>query len=158
MRVPCLILASVLAITTQAAAAAGLVPLSDRVRGADRVVVAKVMDLHASYETNEHGDQLIVSRVKLQVEDSLKGSREGSLEIDVLGGTVGDLTLDVSDLPKMARGQRAVFFLTTHRHTGRLVPFLSGQGILELDAQDRVKGISLHLTSIKQLAASVAGR
>jgi hypothetical protein len=61
-------------------------------------------------------------------------------------------------MPKMSRGERAVFFLTTNRRTGKLVPYLSGQGILKLDAQDRVKGTSLDLTTIKQMAADVAGR
>lgn len=160
MRTPSWMFSSaVLAITTHAAASVTVpVPLPDRVRGAERVVVAQVEDLHATYETNEYGDQLIVSHVRLRVEESLKGKPDASLEIDVVGGTVGDLTLEVSNLPRMNRGERAVFFLTTNRHSGRLVPYLWGQGILKLDAQNRVRGTSLDLTTIKEMAASVANR
>lgn len=134
------------------------VSIPDRVRGAERVVVAQVVDLTARFETNEFGDQLIVSRVKLTVEESLKGHAEPSVEIDVLGGTVGDLTLEVSSLPKLNPGERAVFFLARDQHTGRLIPHLRGQGILKLDAENKVRGSSLDLDRIKQMAASVAGR
>ena len=150
---------AVLAIATHAAAAGNVpVPLPDRVRGSESVVVAKVMDLHATYETNEYGDQLIVSHVTLHVEESLKGKPERSLEVDVVGGTVGNVTLDVSNMPRVYRGERAVFFLTPNSHSGKLVPYLAGQGILKLDAQNRVKGTSLDLTTIRQMASAVAGR
>jgi hypothetical protein len=134
------------------------VPIPDRARGAERVVVASVADSNATFETNEFGDQLIVSHVTLAVQESLKGKSEPSVEIDVLGGTVGDLTYEVSSLPKLARGERAVFFLARDKWSGKLVPHLRGQGILKLDADNRVKGSSLDLHTIKSLVASVADR
>ena len=149
----------VLAIATHAAASDAVpVPVPDRVRGAERVVVATVQDVKARFQTNEFGDQLIVSAVRLHVEESLKGQPEPAMEIDVLGGTVGDLTLEVSSLPRLSRGERAVFFLSRDHYTGRLVPHLRGQGILKLDNRDRVRGTPLDLTTIKEMAASVAGR
>jgi hypothetical protein len=96
--------------------------------------------------------------VKLSVEESLKGRPDPSVEIDVLGGTVGDLTLEVSTLPRLSRGERAVFFLARDKQTGRLIPHLRGQGILKLDPNDRVKGSSLDLNTIRELAASAANR
>ena len=134
------------------------VPIPDRARGAERVVVAKIADLSATFETNEFGDQLIVSHVRLEVEESLKGSPDPAVDIDVLGGTVGDLTLEVSTLPRLSRGERAVFFLARDQRTGKLVPHLRGQGILKLDPANRVKGSSLDLPRIKELVASATDR
>jgi hypothetical protein len=68
------------------------------------------------------------------------------------------VTMDVSSLPPVSRGDRAVFFLERNQHTGRLVPHLQGLGILMLDSNDRVKGASLDLNTIRALAASANGR
>ena len=146
------------AATHAAASGPPTVPLADRMRGAERIVVATIHEIQGRYQTNEFGDQLIVSAVRLQVHESLKGKPEPNLEIDVLGGTVGDLTLEVSSLPKLSRGERAVFLLSRDRHTGRLVPHLRGQGILKLDARNRVPGTPLDLNAVRQMAASLAGR
>jgi hypothetical protein len=152
---PALLLAA-----TTGAAASGMVPVPvpERVRGAEHVVVATVSDLQASYQQSEFGDQLIVSHVRLQVEETLKGRPEPLMEIEVLGGTVDGITLEVSSLPRMARGERAVFFLTRDKRSARLVPHLRGQGILKLDTQNKVKGSSLDLATIRQMAASAAAR
>ena len=152
-------LAALMAVPPGQLSASGLpVPIPDRARGAERVVVARIADLHATFETNEFGDQLIVSHVKLEVEESLKGRAEPLVDIDVLGGTVGDLTLEVSTLPRLTRGERAVFFLARDKHTGKLVPHLRGQGILKLESDNRVKRSSLDLPTIKQLVASAVDR
>lgn len=151
--------AVVLGIAARAAASSAVsVSIPDRVRGSDQVVVATVSDSRASYETNEFGDRLIVSHVRLQVNERLKGEPANSVDVDVEGGTVGDVTMDVSSLPRVSRGDRAVFFLERNTRTGRLVPHLQGQGILMLDANDRVKGTSIDLNTIRALAASASGR
>jgi hypothetical protein len=151
--------AMVLGVAAQAAAASAVpVSIPDRVRGSEQVVVATVSDLRASYETNEFGDKLIVSHVRLQVHERLKGEPANAVDVDVEGGTVGDVTMDVSSLPPVSRGDRAVFFLERNQHTGRLVPHLQGLGILMLDSNDRVKGALLDLNTIRALAASANGR
>jgi hypothetical protein len=146
-----------LALAAQASLVAQAPPgISERVRGAERVVVASVSDVSASFAANEYGDQLIVSQVSLAVEESLKGQHTSSMVVEVEGGTVGDLTLEVSSLPRMTPGERAVFFVTTNRH-GKFVPHLRGLGILKLDGQNRVRGSALDLAAIRQ-AAAAAGR
>lgn len=133
----------------------------DLARGAARVVVATVGDVSARWETNEHGDELIVSNVTLHVEEALKGGPTHTLSMDLLGGTVGDITLEVSSLPRLTRGERGVFFLAAER-SGKLVPHLRGQGILKLDSQDRVKGRPLDLSQIRdqirEMPAPAGGR
>ena len=154
-RVMCLF-ACVLTAASASASIVVPVPVPDRVRGAERVVVASVSDVTASYETNEFGDQLIVSHLTLHVEESLKGRADKVLSMDIDGGTVGDVTLEVSSLPKLQRGERAVFFLKQNAR-GKYVPHLRGQGILRLEADGKVRGAtSLTLEQVRQMAASVA--
>ena len=158
MRIRSWISAPLLVLVAQASALAqppeGVPGLA---RGASRVVVATVGDVSARWETNEHGDEIIMSNVTLQVEEALKGGPAKLLEMDLIGGTVGDITLEVSSLPKLARGERAVFFLEANPN-GKLVPHRRGQGILKLDSQNRVKGSSVDLSQIREMAASAGDR
>src|SRR5262245_15149759 len=81
--------------------------VASRAKGAGRVVVARITAVRAQFETNQFGDQLIVSHAVLEVLETLKGAPAASLNLAVEGGTVGDLTLKVSDLPSIAEGERA---------------------------------------------------
>ena len=159
MRIPSWICASALLLVTQAAPALAQPPSSvpDRVRGSQRVVVATVEDVKSAWKTNEHGDQLIVSTVRLRVEEALKGKQEPAVSMEMLGGTVDGITLEVSSLPKMTRGERGVFFLEADAQ-GALVPHKRGQGILKLDEANRVRGTSLDLKQIREMAATAGGR
>lgn len=130
------------------------VELSDRLRGADKAVVASVAAVEPRFGRNRFGDELIISRVHLAVEEGLKGERERELWVEVEGGTVGDLTLEVSDLPALAVGDRGVF-LVQRTPEGTLVPYLRGQGILKLDRDDRVVGTGLTLSQIREVAGQV---
>ena len=75
------------------------------------MVVAQVVDVQSRFATNRFGDQLIVSTVVLDVAETLKGQAARTLNVEIEGGTVGDLTLKVSDLPSFRPGDRAMFFL-----------------------------------------------
>ena len=128
------------------------VTIEERARGAERVVVASVEDVTAGYETNEFGDRLIVSHARLRVEEAIKGSAE-ALTLDYEGGTVDGVTLHVSTLPVMERGERAVFFVT-RGPKGGFTPHLRGQGILKLDDQNHVPNSSLTLDDVRRMARS----
>ena len=54
------------------------VPLVERTRGAERVVVGRVTAVSPVWQTNEFGDRLIVSILRVTVDETLRGSR-GSL-------------------------------------------------------------------------------
>ena len=129
--------------------------VSDRIEGAERVVVARARSVNARWQQNSHGDRLIVSRVMLQVEETLKGSAEQTLVMDVAGGTLDGVTLRVSGLPLMTAGDRAVFFLDDidpALHT----PHRQGDPILQLDDNDMVSGSSVRLNDIRALARGIA--
>ena len=131
------------------------VPLAERARGADRVVVGRVTSVTPQWQVNEFGDRLIVSTVHVAVTETLKGDATPTVDVDVEGGTIGSLTLHVSDQVTFTPGERATFFLTRTAR-GRFVPHLRGQGLPKLDGSNRVPGSSLTLEQIRREVA--AGR
>lgn len=124
--------------------------IQERARGAERVVVASVADTSANYERNQFGDNLIVTHARLTVEEDIKGAG-GPVRLAIEGGTVNGITLHVSSLPTLSRGERAVFFITPGPN-GQFVPYNRGQGILKLDANNHVKGTSLSLDDVRRMA------
>ena len=131
------------------------VDIGTRARGASRIVVASVVDVQSTFGVSPHGDQLIVSNARLQIEETLKGPFADSLNLTVEGGTVGDLTLRVSDMPTLEAGERAVFFLDPTTTSGGYLPHLRGLGILKLDTTDRIRGANLTLADVRRMVHAV---
>lgn len=148
----------VLAIQLPSAAAAQdfvVVPLAQRARGAERVVVGRVTSVNPVWQVNEFGDRLIVSVLHVSVDETLKGAAAPTVDVEVEGGTLGGVTLRVSDQETMTTGERAVFYLSRNAR-GALVPHLRGQGLLKLDRTDRVPNSSLTLDEIRRTVAAGA--
>jgi hypothetical protein len=144
----CLLLSPFAAITyTQDAPGA----LAEQTRTAERVVVGRVTAVNPTWQTNEFGDRLIVSLVSVAVDETLRGPVAPTVEVEVEGGTIGDVTLHVSDLEPVAPGDRAVFYLARSRR-GAFVPHLRGHGVLKLDRSDRVRNSALTLADIRRAA------
>ena len=152
------VLAGALAIAAPSVAAQVGQPrtIQERARGAARVVVATVTETTSRHERNEYGDNLIVTRAELTVDEAVKGPA-GPATLMIEGGTVDGITMRVSDLPSLKKGERAVFFLAPGRD-GEFQPHLRGQGILKLDKDNRVPESSLTLAEIRRLAASEGGK
>ena len=129
------------------------VPLAERARGAERVVVGRVASVAPLWQVNEFGDRLIVSVVRVIVSETLKGQPLPTLDVEVEGGTIGELTLRVSDQTSFSPGERAVFYLKRNAR-GAFVPHLRGEGLLKLDAANRVPGSSLTLEQIRREVAA----
>jgi len=127
------------------------VSLADRARGAERVVVGRVTAVSPTWRTNEFGDRLIVSLVSVAVDETLRGPAQQVVDVEVEGGTIGDITLHVSDLEPVAPGDRAVFYLARSAR-GAFVPHLRGQSLLKLDRSDRVRGSNVTLAEIRRAA------
>lgn len=124
------------------------VAVAERARGARQVVVASVADVQPRFERNQFGDRLIVSRIRLRVDESLKGPSAREVVLDVEGGTIGDLTLSVSDLPALRPGERGVFFLEPGA-SGTLRPHRRGLGIMRLSAGDQILEENLRLSDLR---------
>jgi hypothetical protein len=126
--------------------------LSSDLRSADRVVVGQVVLTQAYRARNHWGDNLIVTRVTVRAEEILKGAASANLAVDVEGGTIGTMTLRVSDLPTLKNGERAVFLLKRNTD-GSHKPYNRGAGILKLNNDNTVAGADLSLGQIRRLAA-----
>jgi hypothetical protein len=154
-----LIVLILLAVTSVPAVAQDsvVVPLAERTRGAERVVVGQVASVAPVWRVNEFGDRLIVSVVRVTVNETLKGPVQPTVDVEVEGGTIGGVTLRVSDQESFVPGERAVFYLKRNAQGG-FVPHLRGQGMLKLDRSDRVPGSSLTLDVIRREAAAGGAR
>jgi hypothetical protein len=128
--------------------------LRERVSGADEVVVARARTVSPTWRSNAFGDRLIVSRVLLDVEESLKGEAHETLWLEVEGGTLDGLTLRVSDVPQVRPDDRAVFFLDKTESSVHSL-HLRGQGMLMLDEHDAVRGTNVQVDDIRRLARPV---
>ncbi len=133
------------------------VPLAERARGAERIVVGRVASVTPEWQVNQFGDRLIVSVVRVTVSETLKGVATPTVDVEVEGGTIGTLTLHVSDQLSFSPGDRATFFVKRSPR-GRFVPHLRGQGLIKLDAANRVPGSSLTLDRIRREVAAGRGQ
>jgi hypothetical protein len=63
-------------------------------------------------EMAEHqGRPLVYTYVTIRVLDSMKGAPDQTIELRMLGGTVGDFTMQVSGVPKFRAGDHDLFFI-----------------------------------------------
>ena len=128
--------------------------LSQRGREAQLVVGGSVVDVVSRFDTNQWGDQLIVSTAAVEVEETLKGRATSVVRVTFEGGTVGDLTLKVSDIPELQTGNRAVMFLDADR--SGFVPHGRGPDVfLKLDSSERAEN-NMNLDDIRRAVRAVA--
>jgi hypothetical protein len=146
-----------LALVSSPAAAQLSAPVSDRARGAEQVVVGHVSSVTSIWRENDFGDRLIVSVVHVIVDETLKGATQSGIDVEVEGGTIGSLTLRVSDLDTFARGDRAVFYLQ-HNRRGGVIPHRRGLGLQKLDGAGRVYGSGMTLDQIRREVRAGASR
>lgn len=120
-----------------------------RLRGAERIVVATVRQVSAAYGVNEYGDKLIFSEITLEVDENLRGDAARTTTFLLEGGTVGDITLTVSDLPKLVPGDHGVFALRRSSVNGDVwLPHNQSLGIILAPAD-------VDLKQIQQLAKAL---
>ena len=157
MRSCVLLLHAVALMSVPASAQPRDVPAGERARDAEHVVVGRVTSVVPAWRTNDFGDRLIVSTVHVVVEETLKGAAQPSVDVEVEGGTLGTLTLRVSDLEEFAPGDRAVFYLERNRR-GAMVPHRRGLGLQRLDVRNRARDNGASLDDIRRdVRARVGG-
>ncbi|MEQ1757842.1 MAG: hypothetical protein ABL986_05950 [Vicinamibacterales bacterium] len=127
-------------------------PVNERLRDSAAVVVATARQVDATWKPGPTGDQIIVTRVLLEVTETLKGDDQSSRWLDVPGGTLEGVTLKVSGELTVREGDRGVFFLDPanggiHSAHGK------AEALLRLDQQDTVKGTTIRLDDIRRIAA-----
>src|SRR6266403_443321 len=75
------------------------------VQQAELIFQGTVTDVKSAWE-GEGAQRHISTYVTFQVEDNVKGNPGKSYTIRMLGGTVGDLTMEITDTPKFHKGDR----------------------------------------------------
>lgn len=90
--------------------------LDDLVSQAPTIVVATVTARRADWEFYG-SSRLIITTITLEIEQTLKGSAPRTLQVEVMGGTIGDETQRVSHVPEFRVRERDVLFLSGHPHS-----------------------------------------
>jgi hypothetical protein len=107
-----LLICGVCLIIAGAASATTVIPPSfdDLVSRAEMIFQGKVTDVRSEW-TGEGAQRHIMSYVTLKVEDAIKGNPGSTVTLQMLGGTVGGETMEVSDAPKFKVGDRDILFV-----------------------------------------------
>ncbi|MFL6542117.1 MAG: hypothetical protein ACJ8I9_03025 [Chthoniobacterales bacterium] len=105
------------------------------VQDAELIFQGTVTDVKSQY-VGEGGQRHITTYVTVKVEDAVKGDPGASYTLRMLGGTVGDETMEVSDAPKFKVGDRDILFV---EHNGTqfipLVGIMHGRFRVDHDSQ-----------------------
>ena len=129
--------------------------IAARARDAEQVVVGTVVGVEPAAVVTEHGDELIVSHTTVVVEESLRGGLSepaSTLRLEIEGGTLGELTLEVSDMPVLEVGDRGVFFVDRSPRGGHRLHGREG-GLLRLESDevvDEAGGTGLTLDRLRR--------
>lgn len=127
------------------------VTFAQLVKSAQHIFVGHVVAVE-SFRADLRGEARIRTRVTFSIDQKLRGSGVVTV-LEFLGGTVGDLTLEVADMPRFSVGERyVVFALDGDRWVNPVVGFT--QGLLRV-SQDARDGTARVLTAARAPLASV---
>ncbi len=82
--------------------------LEDLVVKADRIVIGRVIESQ-TFRSKERN--LILTRHKVVIQESLKGPSAASVEVTTIGGQMGETVLQVSGMPALNVGEDLLLFL-----------------------------------------------
>src|SRR5437868_14198968 len=101
-----------LLIMACAALATTVIPPSfdDLVGRAEMIFQGTVTDVRSEW-TGEGGQRHIASYITFKVDDTIKGNPGAKVTLNLMGGTVGAETMEVSDAPKFKVGDRDILFV-----------------------------------------------
>ncbi len=110
------------------------------VSSASTIFVGEVIDQRGYWVSIRQG-RAIRTAVTFRVEDVWKGSAGVVTQLDFLGGTIGETTMEVVGMPTFRVGQRDVLFVAAERAVSPLVGFMHGRMRVERDyfGVDRVR-------------------
>lgn len=77
---------------------------------AELVFVGKTVASRSEWRT-VGSDRVIFTLVEFEVQEVLKGNAGKSVTLQFLGGTVGDVTLEVASVPRFEAGDRVILFV-----------------------------------------------
>lgn len=115
------------------------VTFEQMVQQADVIFLGEVIDV-MPFEVRRDSGRSIKTRVTFRVVDPIHGARPNVEIFEFLGGTIGDVTMDVAEMPKFAAGDRRLLFARRERSINPIVGFTQGLMKVSRDARgvDRV--------------------
>ena len=110
------------------------------VAGAGTIFVGETVGTRAIWVSTPQG-RAIRTQVTFKVEDVWKGAVGAVTQLEFLGGTIGETTMEVIGMPTFTVGQRSVLFVAASRQASPLVGFMHGRMRVERDyaGVDRVR-------------------
>ena len=141
-----LLLASCASLALGTASATTVIPptFDELVGQAELIFQGTVTDVKSAW-IGEGAERRIVSYVTFKVDDPIKGNPGSSYTIRMLGGTVGDRTMEVTDSPKFKVGDRDILFVENNgKQFIPLVGIMHGRYRVQ---QDQATGEEILLTN-----------
>ena len=123
----CLLLAVLLAVPVRATTVKRL-DLDGLVSTAETIVVGEVLGSETYWTLDR---RVILTRHTILVDETLKGAVEETIEVTIVGGTIGDIVLYVAGMPAFTAGERTVLFLESSSRYRTVVGL--GQGKFRVD-------------------------
>ena len=100
---------------------------------ANTIFVGEVTNVRSEWIATPNG-RAITTRVTFKVEDVWKGAAGAMTQLEFLGGTVGEMTMEVVGMPQFREGQRSVLFVSGEaKSASPLVGFYYGRLRIERD-------------------------
>lgn len=93
---------------------------------AREIFVGEVVSRQSRFVQSREGP-LIVTLVTFRIQDSIKGGLQTETTIEFLGGTVGNVTLDVPEMPEFRVGDRDLLFVGNRNAVSPLIGFYYGR-------------------------------
>ncbi len=111
-KIPLLLATAAFALFCDSARATTVIPptFDELVGRAQMIFEGTVTDVRSNW-TGEGAERHIESLVTFKVKDSVKGNASGKVTLSMMGGTVGDQTLEVTDAPKFKVGDHDILFV-----------------------------------------------
>lgn len=114
------------------------------VSDARSIFVGEVISQDAVWESTPTG-RAIVTRVNFRVENVWKGSAGAVTQLEFLGGTIGEMRMEVVGVPTFVVGQRSVLFVSGEaRAISPLVGFMHGRLRIQRDLATGVDRVSTY--------------
>jgi hypothetical protein len=127
-----------LAITFDAQATSVIAPRFETLVDRAELIFAGQVTGQRSEWKNHNGQRSIVTLVTFAVRQVHKGHAESAITLQFLGGTVGDVTLEVADIPKFRPGERVVLFIEDNGLAASpVIGFFHGKFSLRQDESGR---------------------
>lgn len=130
-------LLAVCSLATASASATTVIPptFDELVGRAELIFEGTVKDVRAQW-VGEGSQRHIMTYVTFDVAENVKGQAPQTYTLQMLGGTVGDMTMEVTDTPTFAPGDREILFVENNgRQFVPLVGIMHGRFHIARDGQ-----------------------